>query len=113
MIKKIECFIPPGKVEVLKNELIHAGVYGMSVSSVKGFGRQRGHENDKPTSEEVKLLEKAKVEIVVEEEIVEQVIARIVSLARKKGIGSGKIFVIPVEDAVRIGTGELGVHALR
>ena len=113
MIKKIECFVPRSKVEVLKNELIHAGVYGMSVSNVLGFGRQMGHEEEEPSSTEVKLLEKAKIEVVVEEEYVEEVIARIVALSRRKGVGSGKIFVLPVEDAIRIGTGEVGVHALR
>ncbi len=113
MIKKIECFVPPGKVELLKDELVNSGVCGMSVSEVRGFGRQKGHTEEEPEASEVKLLDKAKIEIVVEEEIVQQVIERIVSLARRKGIGSGKIFVLPVEDAIRIGTGELGIHALR
>ena len=71
MLRKIECFIQPSKLDKIKDALIEAGIEGMSVSSVEGFGRQRGHANGEKPSSKVKFLPKTKLEIVVDEEIVD------------------------------------------
>lgn len=112
MLRKIECYIQPSKLDSIKNALIEAGVDGMSVSEVEGFGRQRGQLNGDKPSGQVKFLPKTKLEIVVDEEIVEETTTLIVRLARTGKIGAGKIFIIPVEDAVRIRTSEAGRSAL-
>ncbi len=112
MLRKIECFIQPSKLDQIKDALIEAGVDGMSVSEVKGFGRQRGRLNGDAPSNEVKFRPKTKIEIVVDEEIVDEVTTLIVKLARTGKIGAGKIFVIPVEDAIRIRTSEAGKAAI-
>ena len=112
MLRKIECFIQPSKLDKIKDALIEAGVDGMSVSEVEGFGRQRGRLNgDKPSSE-VKFRPKTKIEIVVDEDIVDEVTRLIVSLARTGKIGAGKVFILPVEDAIRIRTSESGKSAI-
>ncbi|TET49946.1 MAG: P-II family nitrogen regulator [Actinomycetota bacterium] len=111
-MRKIECFIQPSKLDQIKDALIEAGVDGMSVSEVKGFGRQRGRLNGEKPSKEVKFLPKIKLEIVVDEEIVDEVATLIVKLARTGKIGAGKIFIIPVEDAIRIRTSEAGKAAI-
>jgi len=112
MLKKIECFLQPSKLDAIKDELVELGVGGMSVSEVKGFGTQRGYlEGEKP-NKEVKFLPKIKVEIVVDEEIVDEVIRKIRELCFSRTIGAGKIFVLPVEDAVRIRTAEAGKRAI-
>ena len=84
----------------------------MSISEVKGFGKQRGYINGGKPNREVKFLPKIKMEIVVDEEIVDDVIKTIVKLTKTGEFGSGKIFVIPVEDAVRIRTEESGKNAI-
>jgi nitrogen regulatory protein PII len=112
MLRKIECFIQPFKLEEIKDALFNAGVEGMSVSEVKGFGKQRGYTNGGKPNREVKFLPKIKMEIVVEEEIVDEVVKTIVRLAKTGEFGSGKIFIIPVEDAVRIRTEESGKSAI-
>ena len=112
MLKKIECFLQPSKLDEIKDELVKMGVEGMSVSEVKGFGTQRGYLEEEKMSKKVKFLPKAKVEIVVDEEIVEEVIRAIRKLCAAETIGAGKIFVIPVEDAVRIRTAEVGKSAI-
>ncbi len=112
MLKKIECFLKPSKLEEVKDELVKAGVEGMSVSEVRGFGRQRGYLEDEKMNKEVKFLSKIKVEIVVDEEIVDRVIGKIREFCRSNTIGAGKIFVLPVEDAVRIRTAEVGKSAI-
>ena len=109
MLKKIECFIQPSKLDTLKDELTEAGVEGMSVTELCGFGRQRGYREDEQPAEEVGLLSKTKLEIVVEEEIVEDVIDMIKRLARTGSIGAGKIFIIPVEKS-KIETGKQIIH---
>lgn len=113
MLKKIECFIQPSKLDVIKNELINVGIDGMSVSEVKGFGKQRGHLTGNNSGTEVKLLPKIKIEIVVDEEILDKVIDRIMKLSTTGTFGAGKIFVLPVEDAIRIRTEESGIRAVR
>ena len=112
MLKKIECFLQPSKLEEIKNGLVKMGVEGMSVSEVKGFGIQRGHLGGEETNSKVKFLPKVKVEIVLDEEIVEEVIRTIRKLCMARTIGAGKIFVIPVEDAVRVRTAEVGKSAI-
>jgi nitrogen regulatory protein P-II 1 len=112
MLKKIECYIQPFKLDRIKDALIEIGVEGMSVTDVKGFGRQRGYLPGEKVNKAVKFLPKTKLEIVVDEEIVEKVISTISRLARTGTIGAGKIFVVPVEDAIRISTDEAGKSAL-
>lgn len=112
MLKKIECFLQPSKLDRIKDELVKIGVKGMSVSEVKGFGTQRGYLEGEKINREVKFLPKIKVEIVIDEEIVEDVIRAIKKLCFSKTIGAGKIFVLPVEDAVRIRTAEVGKRAI-
>ena len=113
MLRKIECYIQPSKLDDLKDDLIRAGIEGMSVSHVEGFGRQHGYREGETPATSVKLLPKIKLEIVVEEEIVDDVLKTLVERGRTGAIGAGKIFVLPVEDAVRIGTGERGASAIR
>ena len=116
MLRKIECYIQPFKLEALTGALVEMGVDGMSVTEIKGFGRQRGHlpqdAQDGAPAKEVKFLPKLKVEIVVSEEIVDETIKLIVKLAHTGSVGAGKIFVVPVEDAIRVGTGEAGHTAI-
>ena len=112
MLRKIECYIQPSKLDSIKDALIEAGVDGISVSEVKGFGRQRGQLNGDKIPGRVKFLTKTKLGIVVDEDIVDEITALIVKLARTGRIGAGKIFIIPVEDAVRIRTSEAGRSAL-
>ncbi len=114
MLKKIEGYIQPFKLEALTQALVAMGVDGMSVTQVKGFGRQRGRveEDDEPVQGEVKYLPKTKIEIVVPGEMVDKTVQLIVKLARTGKVGAGKVFVLPVEDAVRVGTGETGYTAI-
>lgn len=112
MLKKVECFMNPSQLGDLKDDLIAAGVEGMSVLNAKGFGRQHGYTQEEEPAEEVKFLDKLKLEIVVDEEMVDNVISILRKLARSKAIGAGKIFVVPIEDAVRISTAESGQRAI-
>ncbi len=112
MLRKIECYIQPFKLEEIKDALIDVGVEGITVSDVRGFGKQRGYINGFQPNRHVKFLPKVKMEIVVDEDIVDDVIKTIVRLAQTGEFGSGKIFVIPVEDAVRIRTSERGKSAI-
>jgi nitrogen regulatory protein P-II 1 len=112
MLRKLECFIQPFKLDEIKDALFEVGVEGMSVSEVRGFGKQRGYINGGKPNRQVKFLPKIKMEIVVEEDIVDNVIKTIVKLAKTGEFGSGKIFVIPVEDAIRIRTEESGKSAI-
>ena len=112
MLKKVECFMNPSALEELKGDLISAGVEGMSVLDATGFGRQLGYTAEEEPAETVKFLKKLKLEIVVDEEMVDDVIEILRKLAGSKTIGAGKIFVVPVEDAVRISTAESGKRAI-
>ena len=112
MLKKIECFIQPFKLDEVKDALIDAGVEGISVSEVRGFGKQRGFIKGEIPNKHVKFLPKVKLEIVIDEEIVDQVTRTIIKLAQTGEFGSGKIFVLPVEDATRIRTQESGISAI-
>ena len=112
-MKKIEAVIKPFKLEAVKTELNRIGIRGMTVTEVKGFGRQRGHKEIYRGAEyEVDFVPKTKVEIVVDDDLAARVIETIVQAARTGKIGDGKIFVTPVEDVVRIRTSERGLGAL-
>lgn len=112
MLKKIECFIQPFKLDAVKDALIDAGVEGITISDARGFGKQRGFIKGEIPNKEVKFLPKIKLEIVVDEEIVDAVTRTIVRLAQTGEFGSGKIFIMPVEDAIRIRTQESGISAI-
>ncbi len=112
-MKKVEAIIKPFKLDDVKEALGQVGVLGMSVSEVKGFGRQKGHSELYRGAEYiVDFLPKIKIEVVVPDELVEKVVLALSDAARTGKIGDGKIMVVPVEDAVRIRTGERGDAAL-
>ena len=112
-MKKIEAIIKPFKLEEVKEALGDIGIEGMTVSEVKGFGRQKGHTEIYRGSEyTVDFLPKIKVEIVVGDELLDNAVAAIVKSARTGKIGDGKVFVMPIEQVVRIRTGETGKDAL-
>jgi nitrogen regulatory protein PII len=112
-MKKIEAIIKPFKLEEVKDALGEIGIEGMTVSEVKGFGRQKGHTEIYRGSEyTVDFLPKVKLEIVVSDELAEQAVATIVKSARTGKIGDGKVFVSDVEEAVRIRTDERGHSAV-
>jgi len=113
MLKKVEAIIKPFKLEDVQDRLQEVGISGITITEVKGFGRQKGHtELYRGAEYVVDLLPKVKIETVVPEELVEEVIQAIVSAARTGKIGDGKVFVSTVEDAVRIRTGERGRNAI-
>jgi nitrogen regulatory protein PII len=113
MMKKIEAIIKPFKLEEVKDALAEVGVEGMTVSEVKGFGRQKGHTEIYRGSEyTVDFLPKIKIDVVVAENLVETATAAILKAAKTGKIGDGKIFVSPVEDAIRIRTEEKGDKAV-
>ena len=112
-MKKVEAIIKPFKLDDAKQALGQIGVQGMSVSEVKGFGRQKGHsELYRGAEYVVDFLPKVKLEVVVADELVEKVTVALTESCRTGKIGDGKIFVLPVEEAVRIRTGEKGDTAL-
>lgn len=112
-MKKIEAIIKPFKLDVVKQALTEAGIEGMTSSEVKGFGRQKGHTEIYRGSEyTVDFLPKVKLEIVVADAQVSKVVELIVASAKTGKIGDGKVFVLPVESAMRIRTGELGEEAV-
>ena len=112
-MKKIDAVVKPFKLDEVREALSDIGVSGLTVTEVKGFGRQKGHtELYRGAEYVVDFLPKVKIEIVVADNIVEQVIEAIVKAARTGKIGDGKIFVYPIQDAVRIRTGERGVTAI-
>ena len=112
-MKLITAIIKPFKLDSVKEALTAVGVEGMTVSEVKGFGRQKGHTEIYRGSEyTVDFLPKVKIEIVVSDDIRDKVVAAIVSAAKTGKIGDGKIFVLPLEDVIRIRTDEHGDHAV-
>ncbi|MBL4812262.1 MAG: P-II family nitrogen regulator [Rhodobacteraceae bacterium] len=112
-MKKIEAIIKPFKLDEVKEALQDAGVQGLSVVEVKGFGRQKGHtELYRGAEYVVDFLPKVKIEIVLADDLVDTAIAAIVDAAKTDKIGDGKIFVSTVEQAIRIRTGETGEEAL-
>jgi nitrogen regulatory protein PII len=112
-VKKIEAVIKPFKLDDVKDALHEVGVSGITVSEVKGFGRQKGHtELYRGAEYVIDFLPKVKIEVVVEDSLVENVVEAIEGAARTGRIGDGKIFVIPVEQAIRIRTGDRGADAI-
>ena len=112
-MKKIEAIIKPFKMEDVKEALSEIGVEGMTVTEVKGFGRQKGHTEIYRGSEyTVDFLPKVKFEIVIADERVQKAVDAIVSAAKTGKIGDGKVFVLPVEQAIRIRTEEHGETAI-
>ena len=112
-MKKIEAIIKPFKLDEVKEALQEVGVQGLSVIEVKGFGRQKGHtELYRGAEYVVDFLPKVKIEVVLDDDLVEGAIDAIVNAAKTDKIGDGKIFVSSVEQAIRIRTGESGSDAL-
>lgn len=112
-MKKIEAVVKPFKLDDVKAALQEAGVQGMTVIEVKGYGRQKGHsELYRGAEYVVDFVPKLKIEVVVPDDLVEAVVEAIQSSARTDKIGDGKIFVSDVEQAIRIRTGESGPQAL-
>ena len=112
-MKKIEAIIKPFKLEDVKDALTEAGITGMTVTDVKGYGRQQGHSELYRGAEYiVDFLAKTKIELIVNDEETDNVVKLISESAKTGKIGDGKIFVMPVDDVVRIRTGETGNEAV-
>jgi len=112
-MKKIEAIIKPFKLDEVKNALHEIGVTGMTVSEVRGFGRQKGHSEVYRGAEYViDFLPKVKIEVVLDDALAARAVEAIQQAAKTDKIGDGKIFVIPVEEALRIRTGERGPDAV-
>ena len=112
-MKKIEAIIKPFKLDEVKDALSAIGIHGMTVTEVKGFGRQKGHvEVYRGTEYEVNFIPKVKLGIVVPDSIIDKVIATIIEKAKTGEIGDGKIFLYSLEDVIRIRTGEHGEAAI-
>ena len=112
-MKKIEAIIKPFKLDEVKEALHEIGLQGITVVEAKGFGRQRGHtELYRGAEYVVDFLPKVKIEIVVEDSLVERAVEAIQAAAKTGRIGDGKIFISPVEDAIRVRTGERGEEAI-
>ncbi len=110
---KIEAIIRPGKFESVKSALMELGVEGMTVSEVRGHGRQKGHtESYKGREYEVDLLPKIKIELVLKDEMVEPVIKAVLDVGHTGKIGDGKIFIYKVDDAIRIRNQQRGTEAI-
>lgn len=112
-MKKIEAIIKPFKLDEVKDALNELGVSGMTISEAKGFGRQRGHkEIYRGTEYQVDFVPKIKLDLVVASELADKVVSTIAEKAGTGKVGDGKIFVLPVEEAIRIRTGESGDEAI-
>ncbi len=112
-MKKIEIVVKPFKLESVKEALTGLGIAGMTVSEVKGYGRQKGHtEVYRGAEYQVEFNPKTKIEIVIAADLVDKVVTAVRDAANTGKIGDGKIFVLPVEDVMRIRTGERGKDAI-
>jgi nitrogen regulatory protein P-II 1 len=112
-LKKVEAIIRPFKLDEVKIALVNAGIVGMTVSEVRGFGRQKGQtERYRGSEYTVEFLQKLKVEIVVEDSQVDLVVEKVIAAARTGEIGDGKIFISPIDQIVRIRTGESNHEAI-
>ena len=112
-MKLVTAIVKPFRLDDVRNALGEVGIQGMTVSEVKGFGRQRGHtELYRGAEYVVDFLPKAKIEVAVPDDLVERVVEAIVDAAKTGKVGDGKIFVTPIEEVVRIRTGETGDSAL-
>lgn len=112
-MKKIEAIIRPFKLEEVKEALVEIGIRGLTISEVRGYGRQKGHTETYRGSEyRIEFVPKIKIEVVVEDSKVEKIVDAILKTAKTGQVGDGKIFIYNVEDVVRIRTGESGKDAL-
>jgi nitrogen regulatory protein P-II 1 len=112
-VKRIEAIIRPFRLDEVKAAVTRAGALGVTVTEVKGFGRQKGHtEFYRGTEYAIEFLSKIKLEVVVHDDLVERVTQAVLEAARTGRIGDGKIVITPVEDAMRIRTGHRGVAAI-
>ena len=112
-MKKVEAVIKPFKLDDVKEALNEIGIQGMTISEVKGYGRQKGHKEIYRGAEYVvDFIPKIKLEIVVEAKWVDQVVEKIQQAAHTGKLGDGKIFILPVEEAIRVRTGEKGKDAI-
>ena len=112
-MKKIEAIIKPVKLDDVKEALTEIGVIGMTVTEVRGFGRQKGHTELYRGSEyTVDFLPKVKIEVVAPDNLVDKVVSTIAAAAKTGSIGDGKVFVLPIGEAIRIRTGERGDSAV-
>ena len=113
-MKKLEAIIKPFKLEEVKEALAELGIEGMTVTEVKGFGRQKGHTEIYRGSEyTVDFLPKVKVEVVMADDLIEKAVNVVVAAAKTGKIGDGKVFVLPVEESYRVRTGESGEEVLQ
>jgi nitrogen regulatory protein P-II 1 len=112
-MKKIEAIIKPFKLDDVKAALTELGVHGMTITEVKGFGRQKGHKEVYRGAEYiVEFVPKVKIEVVIADALVQRAVDTIIRTAKTGTIGDGKIFITPIGDAIRIRTGETGEGAL-
>jgi len=112
-MKKIEAIIRPLKLDEVKDALLEEGIKGLTISEVRGYGRQKGHTETYRGSEyQIEFVPKLKIEIVVDDSLVDKVVDAIVRIANTGQVGDGKIFISTIDDAIRIRTGESGVDAL-
>lgn len=112
-MKKIEAILKPFKLDTVKNALNELGIKGMTVSEVKGYGRQKGHTEIYRGAEYViDFVPKIRIDLVVDDDMVDKVVETIMNAARTGKIGDGKIFVQPVEQVIRVRTGETGSEAV-
>ncbi|MEW6417277.1 MAG: P-II family nitrogen regulator [Nitrospirota bacterium] len=112
-MKKVEAIIKPFKLDEVKDALNSIGIRGMTITEVKGFGRQKGHvEVYRGTEYEVNFLPKIKIEVVVPDSMIDKVITTIIEKAKTGNIGDGKIFLYSLEDVIRIRTGDKGEAAI-
>jgi nitrogen regulatory protein P-II 1 len=112
-MKKLECVVRPNKLEEVKGALEALGIQGMTVSEVRGVGRQKGHtEHYRGSEYTVEFLPKVKVEVIVTDELVTNATEAITKAAKTGKFGDGKIFIFPVEQVIRIRTGEVGAQAI-
>ena len=112
-MKMVEAIIKPFKLDAVKDALTEAGIQGMTLTEVKGFGRQKGHtELYRGAEYSVDLLPKVKIQVMVSDDVASKVVEVIAEAARTGKIGDGKIFVLPAEEVIRIRTGEKGTDAI-
>lgn len=112
-MKKIEAIIRPFKLEEVKEALVEEGIRGLTISEVRGYGRQKGHTETYRGSEyRIEFVPKIKIEVIIEDSKVEKIVDAILKTAKTGQVGDGKIFIYNVEDVVRIRTGESGKDAL-
>lgn len=112
-MKKIEAIIKPFKLDEVKEALNAIGIHGMTVTEVKGFGRQKGHvEVYRGTEYEVNFIPKIKIEVVIPDALIDKVVSTIVEKAKTGNIGDGKLFLSSLEDVIRIRTGDRGEAAI-